>query len=62
MSSESGVGNKQYAIGNRQKVLNEAYANRKMWNNALSDLISRLKVVNEEVKRFIVFIIKTISP
>jgi hypothetical protein len=36
-----------------KKLLNEAYANRKVWQFALSGLISRLKVVDEEGKAFL---------
>jgi hypothetical protein len=41
-----------------RKMLNEAYANRKVWQYALSGLISRLKVVNEEGKAFLLIIQK----
>jgi hypothetical protein len=41
-----------------RKILNEAYANRKVWQYALSGLISRLKVVNEEGKAFLLIIQK----
>jgi hypothetical protein len=41
-----------------RKLLSEAYANRKVWKYGLSGLISRLKVVNEEGKRILVFIQK----
>jgi hypothetical protein len=41
-----------------RKLLNEAYANRKVWQYALSGLISRLQVVNEEGKTFLLIIQK----
>jgi hypothetical protein len=41
-----------------RKPLNEAYANRKVWRYALSGLISRLKLVNEEGKAFLLVIQK----
>jgi hypothetical protein len=41
-----------------RKLLNEAYANRKVWQYALSGLISRLQVVNEEGKAFLLIIQK----
>jgi hypothetical protein len=39
-----------------RKLLNEAYANRKVWKEGLSGLISRLKVVNEKGKDFLMVI------
>ena len=36
-----------------RKMLSEAYANRKVWQFALSGLISRLQVVKEEGKNFL---------
>lgn len=36
-----------------RKLLNEAYANRKVWQYAISGLISRLKTVSEEGKAFL---------
>jgi hypothetical protein len=41
-----------------RKLLNEAYANRKVWQYALSGLIGRLQVVNEEGKAFLLIIQK----
>ena len=41
-----------------RKLLNEAYANRKVWQFGLSGLIGRLKVVNEEGKAFLLIIQK----
>jgi hypothetical protein len=41
-----------------RKLLNEAYANRKVWQFAISGLISRLKTVNEEGKAFLLIIQK----
>jgi hypothetical protein len=41
-----------------RKLLNEAYANRKVWKEGLSGLISRLKVVNEKGKDFLIVIEK----
>jgi hypothetical protein len=41
-----------------RKLLNEAYANRKVWQYALTGLISRLQVVNEEGKAFLLIIQK----
>ena len=41
-----------------RKLLNEAYANRKVWKEGLSGLISRLKVVNEKGKDFLMVIEK----
>jgi hypothetical protein len=41
-----------------KKLLNEAYANRKVWQYALSGLIDRLKVVNDNGKAFLLIIQK----
>lgn len=41
-----------------RKILNEAYANRKVWQYAISGLISRLKVVSEQGKAFLTIIQK----
>ena len=39
-----------------KKLLNEAYANRKVWKYAMSILIGELKDVNEEGRRVVAFI------
>jgi len=41
-----------------RKLLNEAYANRKVWRFILSNLISSLKLVNNESKATLLFIQK----
>ena len=41
-----------------RKLLNEAYANRKVWRYILSNLISSLKLVNKESKVILLFIQK----
>jgi hypothetical protein len=41
-----------------RKLLNEAYANRKVWRFILSNLISSLKLVNNESKVILLFIQK----
>jgi hypothetical protein len=41
-----------------RKLLNEAYANRIVWKEGLSGLISRLKVVNEKGRDFLLVIEK----
>lgn len=41
-----------------RKLLNEAYANRKVWRFILSNLISSLKLVNNESKVILLFIKK----
>lgn len=41
-----------------KKSLNEAYANRQLWNKGLIGLISWLEVVNEEAKKLLLFIQK----
>jgi hypothetical protein len=39
-----------------KKLVNEAYANRKVWSYAISILIERLKDVNKEGKSILAFI------
>lgn len=39
-----------------KRMLNEAYADRKIWNYGISSLINRLNEVNEQGKRILVFI------
>lgn len=41
-----------------RKLLNEAYANRKVWQYAISGLISRLKAVSDEGKAFLAIVQK----
>jgi hypothetical protein len=41
-----------------EKILNEAYSNRIIWNFGISAIISRLEKINEEGKRIVVFIQK----
>ena len=41
-----------------RKLLNEAYANRKVWRFILSNLISSLKLINNESKAILLFIKK----
>lgn len=41
-----------------RKLLNEAYANRKVWQYAISGLISRLKAVSDEGKSFLAIVQK----
>jgi hypothetical protein len=45
-----------------RKLLNEAYANRKVWRFILSNLISSLKLVNNESKSVLLFIQKEYQP
>jgi hypothetical protein len=53
MNLDKGPGTPVPLTEQGRKLLNEAYANRKVWQFALSGLITRLKVVNKEGKAFL---------